>query len=190
MPALAKTSIRDQNIASMEAARDGARQAAEGTRVVTEATRQAAETAQETISNAMDAASRVLQGSADQVARSFGLSDDRGEDLARQATRNLEAIAECGGVLMRGFQEISREWLSLARHRMQRNLDGLQALAACRTLQDAVAAQTELARDNIREMAENTRQIAETSAKVAQEAVQTLAGSQRRKGSGRLSRGS
>jgi hypothetical protein len=65
MPALAKNNIRDQNVASIEAAREGARQ-------VAEVTRQAAETTQETIRTAMDTASQAFQSSADQSGRGPG----------------------------------------------------------------------------------------------------------------------
>jgi len=181
MPALAKNSIRDQNVASIEAAREGARH-------VADVTRQAAETTQEAIRTAMDTASQAFQSSADQLVRSFGVSGEQGEDLAQQSRRNLEAITECNALLVRGFQEISREWLSLAQHRVQKNLEGVQALASCRTVRDAVAAQTELVRENIREMVENSRQIAETSAKVANEAAQTLTSAQKKRGSSRLNR--
>ena len=164
MPASAKN-IRDQNLASIESARQ-----------VADATRQAAETTQETIRTAIDAASRTLQSSTEQFTRSLGFSGRQGEELALQSTRNLEALSECGAVLMRGFQEISREWMSLAQHRLQKNLEGVQALASCQTVQDVVVAQTELVRDNFQQIVENSRQIAETSVKVADEAAQTLTG--------------
>ena len=93
---------RDQNVASIEAAREGARQMAD-------VTRQASETTQETIRTAVDTASRAFQGSAAQFARAFGITAEQEQDLARQSTRNLEAITECSAILMRGFQEITRE---------------------------------------------------------------------------------
>ena len=178
MPASAKN-LRDQNLASIESAREGARQ-------VADATRQAAETTQETIRTAIDTASRTIQSSTEQIARSFGLSGQQGEELARQSTRNLEAITECGAILMRGFQEISREWLSLAQHRLQKNLEGVQTLASCQTVQDVIAVQTELVRDNVQQIVENSRQIAETSVRVAEEAAQTL--TEPKKGGARLHR--
>jgi phasin family protein len=167
--AVSAKSIREQNLASIETAREGARQ-------VADVTRQAAEVTQETIRTAVDTASRAFQGSAEQITRSFGLSDRQGEDLARQATHNIEAMTECSAVLVRGFQEISREWLSLAQHRLQRNLEGVQAIASCQNVQDVVAAQTELVRDNIKQIVENSRQIAESSVRVAEEAAQTFTG--------------
>jgi phasin family protein len=156
--AVSAKSIREQNLASIETAREGARQ-------VADVTRQAAEVTQETIRTAVDTASRAFQGSAEQITRSD-----------RQATHNIEAMTECSAVLVRGFQEISREWLSLAQHRLQRNLEGVQAIASCQNVQDLVAAQTELVRDNIKQIVENSRQIAESSVRVAEEAAQTFTG--------------
>ena len=98
-----------------------------------------------------------------------------GAEFAQQSTRNIEAVTQCSAVWMRGFQEISGEWLGLAQHRFQRNLEGLQALASCRTAQEVVAAQTDLVRENIQEVVEKSRRIAEVSMTVADEAAQTLA---------------
>ena len=170
---------RDQNVASIEAAREGARQMAD-------VTRQASETTQETIRTAVDTASRAFQGSATQFARAFGITAEQEQDLARQSTRNLEAITECSAILMRGFQEITREWLNLAQRRAQHNMERVQALAACRNVQDLVAAQTELVRDNFREMVENSRRIAETSVRVADEAARTRTDAHKKRGSRRL----
>ncbi len=166
MPASTKD-IRERNLESIESAREGARQLAD-------TTRQAAQATQETVRAAIDTASQTFQRSADQLARSFGFSGQQGEELARQSTRNLEAMTECGTILLRGLQEISREWIGLAQHRLQKNLDGMQALTACQTVQDLVATQTELVRDNMQEIVENSRHIAEKSVAVANEAAQTL----------------
>jgi phasin family protein len=179
VPASARN-IRDQNLGALDSAREMARQ-------VAAAGSQAAETTQEAIRSAVDTASRTLQGSAEQFSRSFGFSGQQGEQLARESTRNLEAISECGAVLLRGFQELSREWLNLCQQRFQKNFEAVQVLASCQTMQDVMTAQTELVRRNVQEMIENTRQIAETSANVAQEAAATLT-SKRKSGSPRLHR--
>jgi phasin family protein len=166
MPASTKD-IRERNIESIESAREGARQLAD-------TARQAAEATQETVRAAIDTASQTFQRSADQFARSFGFSGQQGEELARQSTRNLEAMTECGTILLRGFQEISREWMSLGQRRLQKNLENIQTLAACQSVQDLVATQTELVRDNMQEIVDNSRHLAERSVEVANEAAQTL----------------
>src|SRR3712207_8699382 len=50
----------------------------------------------------------------------FRSSGQHGEDLARQAAQNLEAVRDCTAVLVRGYQEIFREWVSLAQQRWQK----------------------------------------------------------------------
>jgi phasin family protein len=171
---------REPNLVAIETARESARQLAE-------TAKDALETTERTLRAAADTASQTIQRAADQFGRTLGFSGQNGEELARQSTRNLAALTECSTVLARGCQEIALEWMSLAQHRLQKNLENLEALAACRTMQDLVAAQTQLVRDNMQEIVDNSRQIAETSVKVANEAAQTFTG-QTKNGSARLKR--
>ena len=83
-------------------------------------------------------------------------------------------MTETGSVLVRGFHDVSREWVELAQQRLQRNAEGLARLAQCRNLQDLAAVQTELVRENLREMIDNTRRISERSVEVASEAARTI----------------
>jgi phasin family protein len=159
--------LKAQNLAALESAKESARH-------IAETARQAADTTQETLRAAAETASQTLQRAADELGRTLGLSGEQGQELARQSTRNLEAMTECGTVLARGFQEISREWITLAQHRLQRNLEALETLASCRTMQDLVAAQTQLVRDNMQEIVDTGRHIAEASVKVANEAAEVL----------------
>ena len=96
------------------------------------------------------------------------------EDLTRQATENLAAITETGSVLMRGFQDVSREWLELTRERLRKNAEGMTKLTQCRTLPDLAAVQSDLARDNLNQIIDLTRRIAERSMQVADEAAKTI----------------
>ncbi len=162
--------IKEQNLVAIESARESARQ-------IAETAKEALETTERTMRVAAETASQTIQRTADGLGRTLGFSGQQGEELARQSTRNLAALTECSSVLARGFQEIASEWMSLAQHRMQKNLEGIEALVACRTVQDLVATQTQLVRDNMQEIVDNSRQIAETSVKVANEAAQTLTGS-------------
>ena len=82
------------------------------------------------------------------------------------SAENVEAVTETGSVLVRGFHDVSREWVELAQQRLQRNAEGLARLAQCRNLQDLAAVQTELVRENLREMIDNTRRISERSVQV------------------------
>jgi phasin family protein len=86
----------------------------------------------------------------------------------------VQAITEAGSVLVRGFQEISREWMELAQQRLLKNTEALSKLAQCRNVQDLAAVQTELVRENLHSVIDNTRRIAERSVKVATDAAHTI----------------
>ena len=141
---------------------------------------QESETARAGVREATDRAEDVMKTgmqSAQRVAEEFGRVPGVGgqnEDLTRQATENLAAITETGSVLMRGFQDVSREWLELTRERLRRNAEGMTKLTQCRTLPDLAAVQSDLARDNLNQIIDLTRRIAERSMQVADEAAKTI----------------
>ena len=141
---------------------------------------QESETARAGVREATDRAEDVMKTgmqSAQRVAEEFGRVlgvGGQNEDLTRQATENLAAITETGSVLMRGFQDVSREWLELTRERLRRNAEGMTKLTQCRTLPDLAAVQSDLARDNLNQIIDLTRRIAERSMQVADEAAKTI----------------
>ena len=110
----------------------------------------------------------------DQFTRAFSLSGQENRALTRQASENLGALAETGTVLARGMQEVSREWLTLSQHGLQKYIEGLTQLARCRSMQDLVAVQSELMRNNWHYMIDVSRQIAERSIEIANEATQKI----------------
>jgi hypothetical protein len=140
--------------------------AAEATRA---GAREAADQTEDAVQTGMEGVRRVTE----EFGRAFGLTGQN-EDLARQATQNLQTITETGSVLMRGFQDLSREWVELAQQRLRKNTEGLARLAQCRHLPDLAAVQSELVRENLHEMIDNTRRIAERSIKVADAAARTI----------------
>src|SRR5215217_8553192 len=141
---------------------------------------QESETARAGVRDATDRAEDVMKTgmqSAQRVAEEFGRVlgvGGQNEDLTRQATENLAAITETGSVLMRGFQDVSREWLELTRERLRKNAEGMTKLTQCRTLPDLAAVQSDLARDNLNQIIDLTRRIAERSMQVADEAAKTI----------------
>jgi phasin family protein len=144
----------------------GSNKAAEASRA---GAREAANQTEESVRTGVEGVRRVTE----EFTKAFGLTGQN-EEVTRQATRNLEAITETGSVLVRGFQDVSREWVELAQHRLQKNTEGLARLAQCRNLQDLAAVQTEIARENLQEMIDNSRRIAERSMQVAQDAAQVI----------------
>src|SRR5215207_5613341 len=121
----------------------------------------------------MQSGIQAAQRVANEFGRVFGVGGQN-EELTRQATQNLEAITETGSVLMRGFQDVSREWLDLMQERLRKNTEGMTKLAQCRTVPDLAAVQSDLARDNLNQIIDGTPRIAERSMKVADEAAKTI----------------
>jgi phasin family protein len=133
------------------------------------AVREAASQTEDAARTGIESMRRVTE----EFSRTFGLTSQN-EEVARQATRNLEAITETNAILLRGFQEVSREWVELAQQRLQSHAEALTKLANCRTLPDLAAVQSEIVRENLHQMIDNTRKIAEHSVQVAQEAAQSI----------------
>ena len=119
-------------------------------------------------------AAQVPERSVDQFERALGLSETVGEAL-QQSSENLQAIAECSSVLAQGMQDISREWLDWAQKRMQRQLEGMDALLGSRTAQELMAAQSDLMRGNLELLLDSGRRIAERSVQMAEEAAEKVA---------------
>jgi hypothetical protein len=139
-----------------------------------EAARVGAETLQQTLQAGWDAASKVTQRSTDQFMQVLGLSGQQSQELARQSSQNIQAIANTSSVLARGFQDVVREWLSFTQSRLDENLERLNALTACRSIPDFVALQSDLIRENMEEMIDKGQQIMQHSTEVTHEAARTI----------------
>ena len=144
-----------------------------------EMTRRSAETAQDLMRSGLSSASQVAQGMTDQFRQALGWSGGDANELVQQTRQNIEVVTEASNVLIRGAQDLSREWVEFARERFQTNLDGLNALAQSRSVPDVVAAQTRLVRDNLEQMIAGTRRMAELSLAVSQDAAKTIAKAER-----------
>jgi hypothetical protein len=75
----------------------------------------------EAVNQTQDAVSAGVEGFkqiTDQFTRAFGFAG-QSEDLTRRAAQNLEAVTESGSVLVRGFQDVCREWIELAQQRQR-----------------------------------------------------------------------
>jgi prophage DNA circulation protein len=127
---------------------------------------------QEAMEGSFGVVSELARRSTDQAMQVVLPNGDN--RLAEQTSQNLHAVAQSGTVLARGVQDISREWVELSRKRLQKNLDGLTALARCRSVPDLVAAQASLIRDNLEQTLDNSRRITELTVQVAHEAARTM----------------
>jgi hypothetical protein len=132
---------------------------------------QAATAAQEVVRSGVSTGAEVAQRMTDQVAEVSGAARRHTQQLTERATQNLQAVTQSSAVLARGIQEASGECLEMVQERMQKNLDGVNALFRCRSLPEFLAAQSSLMRDNLELTLANSRRIAELSARVAETAA-------------------
>jgi phasin family protein len=130
--------------------------------------------AQDTLRSGLNAVSEDSQRVTNQMAQLFSLSAARGEELTRRSAQGMEVLTQASTALTRGFQDLSREWLTLAQTRLQRNIDAMSAIASCRSLPELLRVQTELVRDNLQHTLEGTQRMVEVSTRIANEAGQTV----------------
>lgn len=147
---------------------------AEAVRTSADATRRAGETAQNSMRAGLDTATQALQQITDQFTRTLGFAEPQTQELARKSRQNFHAVTQATSVLAQGAGEISREWFGLAQAGLKKNMDGFGALARCRSVQDFVAVQSELVRENLQCAMDNTRRLSEASVRVAQHATRTM----------------
>jgi hypothetical protein len=138
--------------------------------------RRTAETARENVKSSLNTAAQGFQSLTEQFANLTGLAE--AEELARRSFENLLAVSDSSSVLARGIQEALQVWFALAQERLTKNVEGFSRLARCRSPQDFIAAQSELARDAMQQAVETSRRIGQVSMRVADEAagiIQTAA---------------
>src|SRR3712207_2400762 len=93
-----------------------------------------AQAMQEAVTNSWGAFSDLARRSAGQALPLAGQPDGTAQGLTEETAHNLRAVAQSSAALTRGLQDVSREVVERSQKRLQRNLDGLQALARCRSM--------------------------------------------------------
>jgi len=173
-----KMAIRDdtkeQNKAADEAARTARTvtdEAARAARAGADVLRSSTEAARETVQSGLNTANQTFQRMTDQVAQVMGFNGPQSEELARRSSQNLQAVTQASTVLARGFQEASNEALRFVQDRLTKNVDSLNRLAGCRSVQDVVAVQSELVRDTLWQVIDANKRVAELSLRIADEAA-------------------
>lgn len=132
------------------------------------------EQVRQTFEAGSDVAARIAERAFGQFARAFGVvTGESAQRTTQQSARNMESILHSSAILADGVQTISREWLTFAQNRAERNMDRLEALTNCRSVQDLIAAQTDIVRDHLEDLLQTTKRVAEVSTRMVDEAVQT-----------------
>jgi hypothetical protein len=135
-----------------------------------------AETVQHTLQHTLQCgaklAAQMTERSADQFGRAIGFSGEGAQKAAQKSSHNIEAIVQSGMILSEITERLSEEWADIARARMDRGFDRIDALLQCRTPQDFAALQSELLRDNMETFLGYAHKAGEHSARLVDEAKQ------------------
>jgi len=135
-----------------------------------------AQTMQDVWQSGTKIASNLTELSMAQVGRVLGMGGDTAEQATEQVSRNMECILQSGIVLTDGMRNASRGWMEFAQRGMKHNLDRMEALTRSRSLQEYLAAHSDLVRHNLEEFIHSARRIAELSLRAAEEAARKVGG--------------
>jgi hypothetical protein len=137
------------------------------------------ENARDTMESGLNSTVQTFRRAADQFTQVLGLAGPQAEELAKKSSQNIEALSQASNILVKGAQEFSREWFELVQDHMSKNIDAMNRLASCHSLQDFVSVQGDIARDRLGHTVESSRRLATVWLRVADEAgrvIQSQAG--------------
>lgn len=143
-------------------------------RVGVEVLRRNAESISSQWRSSSEAANRIAERSMDQFSKMFGINSETARETMQRSSGNLQALMESTTIVAGGLQNVAGEWMRFAQSRFEDNLDHLDELMGCRTMQDCLALQTEIARDNFEALLQSVRRAADLSTQVADEAVRKI----------------
>jgi phasin family protein len=166
----AEETVRSARVVADEAANVGE----DAARAGADAARRGAETVRNAMQASLDTANDAFRRMTDQFTNALGFAGPQAEELARRSSRTFRAVTEAGSVLTRGAQEISHEVFGHVQERVQKNAEAVNRIAGVRSVQDFVAVQSDLARDNLQQVIDLNKRIAERSLRIADEAARII----------------
>src|SRR3954466_62125 len=107
----------------------------------TDINRERIEQARDTMESGLNSTVLTFRRAADQFTQVLSLAGPQAEELAKKSSQNIEALSQASNILVKGAQEFSREWFELVQDHMSKNIDAINRLASCHSLQDFVSVQ-------------------------------------------------
>jgi phasin family protein len=127
-----------------------------------------------TIESSIETAVHGLERVAEQFSASFGFGGAEAEKLAARSRANLEAISQAQTSMIKGAEDVTHQWMGLAKDAFARNFDAMIRVRDCRSIQDLMAVESDLWRENLSQAIEGSRRVAETYTKISAEAAERV----------------
>ena len=181
----ARQTEQNTNEAERETIRRTTEQAARSARAVSDEAQRAAQTGADAAQrnserflnswrSGTDAANQFAGRSLAKWTEMFGVTGDSARQAVQQSSSNVQAMYETTTLIAGGLQELSGEWVNFFQARAQRNLEHFDRLVQCRSFQEWMASQTEIARDHFEAGLQTMRKTSERSTQVADEATRKM----------------
>jgi hypothetical protein len=138
-----------------------------------EAASRTADEVQKTGADILSMTTRMAERSTEQFSQFFGAGRDA-ELATRKYGQRMEVLQECGSAMAKGYQDISREYLSFARGQFEANVVAFSRLAQCRTPQELLAAQNQLFGESIALALKANGRFAEIAKEVADQTTASI----------------
>ncbi len=144
------------------------------TRISSETTSHNVEMLSQTWQTGSETASRVVRRSVDQFSKMLGVNGETARRALQQSSSNLQVVMETSSIVADGLANVSGEWMHFTQNWVEKNLDNFDHLQGCRTLEDCMTLQTQMARDNLEAVLHSTRRSSELAMKMADEAIRRM----------------
>jgi len=131
------------------------------------------DTARDALRSGVEASAHAFETVTTSLTRTFGMAAPNGE-VAEQTAQNVRAVSQASTALARGAQEASRAWFGFIQQASKANLEAMSQFAKCRSMQDIVAVQSDLARASLQQVIEGGETIARSTSAAVQEAKQAM----------------
>jgi hypothetical protein len=156
-----------------EVTQDVAEKGAQAFRSTTEKT---VETVSRMTNEAAGATRQVTEQASQQFGRVFSLQAKASEEVANRTQQNLDVLLQTSSLLAEGFQSVLREWMNYTQNAVQRNIDGMNNIMRARTVQDMLAAHSDLLNAEVQLLLDSSVKVSEVTARVANDAAQRING--------------
>jgi hypothetical protein len=127
------------------------------------------------VADAMHQATKQATGrAAEQFGQMSALQAKATNELTGRTQQNLGTMMQANIKLVGGFQSVMREWADYTRNAVQCNVNGMNTIMRARTLQDFMAAQSNLLNAEMQLMLTSSAKISQATAAVAKDVAQSI----------------